>query len=779
MNTSSLHAALLLAALSSIVSLPAQEAGPVPGPSLQGEPKPPRTADPAKGYGEVTAFTGAERRTARRSHADAAAVRQLLAGPTAAAADRVRYSVEPDGRTWASGATYKASFGRDGFAYLPFLGRSAPKNYPVRFALEAVRIGDVALPCAKDAAPVRRGDRVEFVRGAVREVYDLSPRAVEQTFVVEDDRAGDLVVELRVTTELREDATRPGLQFVHQLGGVDYGTAYVVDGDRKTEVAAEFAGDTLTLVVPQHLRPRGAVVVDPVISTSYVSFATQDFDEPDVAYDASSDHYLVVWQREFSATDCDVWCEMRDGSGAYVPGSALAIENGDAHLSKPRVANLAAYHDFLVVAELFQSAYPPGQQYSVWGRTVDAASPFTLGTFRAYSGTEAGDKRDPDVGGDGNGVYVPPTLPCWTIAYTRELSSTDHDILVRQVHGGGTPVAGSIFVENSANTIYRDVEISQASGIRPADERRWVLVYSYKFSSSDWDVYGAVLDRAGLLVQPSAALDRSSASHRNPAVSSPTHRVAGPAAFGVTFEDGGNVADLRGMVVNSMLQTVVPVTNLSNLLGAGTTFYARIETDGCRFVVAYASSQPAYVATLGVVNGAFVVHEPPQVVRPGTDAYAANLTSRGITGGTDTGYALVFADHAPAPDRIVFATYDGHAAGGTSIRPTGCGGLGIAATGEPLLGRTLQVNLTGGNGFPTGMLLGVPGPAVALCTGCSMGVSLSGALVNLPNRTQLDLPIPCVHVFVGRTVAVQGYGVGGGSCFGTVRLGDTLDVTIE
>jgi hypothetical protein len=224
---------------------------------------------------------------------------------------------------------------------------------------------------------------------------------------------------------------------------------------------------------------------------------------------------------------------------------------------------------------------------------------------------------------------------------------------------------------------------------------------------------------------------------------------------------------------------VVRVANLSTLLNAAATSYSRIETDGCRFVVAYASGAPAYAATLGVRNGAFAVHEAPQLVRSGTDAYFVNLTSRGITGGSDTGYALVFADHAPSPDRIVFATYEGHGSGGTTVRSTGCGGLGIASVGQPLLGRTLQVTLTGSNGAPAGMLLGVPAPAVALCPGCSIGVSITGALLNLPNRTQLDLAIPCLHQLVGQSVTVQGYSVGGGPCLGGLRLGDSLDVQIQ
>src|SRR5262245_4062391 len=57
-----------------------------------------------------------------------------------------------DGRIWATGTTYKASFGADGFVYVPFLGSAAPRNYPVQIALRTVRVGSHDLPFAADAS---------------------------------------------------------------------------------------------------------------------------------------------------------------------------------------------------------------------------------------------------------------------------------------------------------------------------------------------------------------------------------------------------------------------------------------------------------------------------------------------------------------------------------------------------------------------------------------------------------------------------------------------------
>ena len=39
------------------------------------------------------------------------------------------------------------------------------------------------------------------------------------------------------------------------------------------------------------------------------------------------------------------------------------------------------------------------------------------------------------------------------------------------------------------------------------------MVYSYKFTSTDWDVYGAVLDVNGVLTRVSSSINTNTASH--------------------------------------------------------------------------------------------------------------------------------------------------------------------------------------------------------------------------------------------------------------------------
>src|SRR5262249_43719709 len=78
---------------------------------------------------------------------------------------RVFWDDRGDGTLWADGETYKASFAANGFQYVPFLGSQAPQDYPVRMTVRAARVGTRELALARDARPVRTGDRVVLDRG--------------------------------------------------------------------------------------------------------------------------------------------------------------------------------------------------------------------------------------------------------------------------------------------------------------------------------------------------------------------------------------------------------------------------------------------------------------------------------------------------------------------------------------------------------------------------------------------------------------------------------------
>ena len=208
------------------------------------------------------------------------------------------------GTFWVLGATYKAAFGADGFTFIPFLGAHAPRNHPVRFALRAVRVGGQELPVAASAKASLQGNRAVLDRGTVTESYDLGLEQVEQTFTIAADRAGDVELELAIATDLTAGAaSADGVRFGNDLGGVQYGTAYLVRDTGKTALGMHWSGQALHLRVPAALRGAGPVVIDPLVSTFAMTQTMVPASYPDIAYDASTDHWLVTWAQAFSQTD--------------------------------------------------------------------------------------------------------------------------------------------------------------------------------------------------------------------------------------------------------------------------------------------------------------------------------------------------------------------------------------------------------------------------------------------------------------------------------------------
>ncbi|MFM7282794.1 MAG: hypothetical protein ACKO32_13555, partial [Planctomycetia bacterium] len=90
-----------------------------------------------------------------------------------------------DGRIWARGSSYKASFDRDGFTFVPFFGSQAPRNFPLHFRLASIEAGDTALLIESSAPAELDGRRITYARGPVIERYDLAFEQVEQSFVID------------------------------------------------------------------------------------------------------------------------------------------------------------------------------------------------------------------------------------------------------------------------------------------------------------------------------------------------------------------------------------------------------------------------------------------------------------------------------------------------------------------------------------------------------------------------------------------------------------------
>src|SRR5688572_5918085 len=153
---------------------------------------------------EVSAAASSARRALVRPFALVGIALAHSAG-AAAAGDLRGVCIDERGAdgAWVRGEDYKAHFGPEGASLIPFLGSSAPRNFPLELRVREVRVGERSLELAAGAPPVLEGATVRYERGGVRELFELSARSIEQVFELDaPDPQGELVLRIAVETEL-------------------------------------------------------------------------------------------------------------------------------------------------------------------------------------------------------------------------------------------------------------------------------------------------------------------------------------------------------------------------------------------------------------------------------------------------------------------------------------------------------------------------------------------------------------------------------------------------
>jgi len=385
--------------------------------------------------------------------------------------ERVQVGDPGDGAIWARGRDYKASFAAEGVTFVPFFGSKAERSYPVRFSLVSAHIGEGELAIATCAEPRRVGEQIEFARGAVVERWNLALDSIEQQFVIDAlVPSGDLELEIAVDTELRAESTHGALSFGCALGRVEYGAAVAIDADgRRFPLARMWNGTVIELRLERAAlsTARFPLVVDPVISTTTFDSSLIDDYTPDTAYELSTNSYLVVYEEAYSATDHDVYALHLNAAGAPLYGGYLDYTTADWR--HPKVASNALAQNFLCVASVTPFG---GGQRIIRGATFAAASNTTGAQF-TISGFEAGDKLNPDVGGDP--ALVGPTY--YFVVWQRVLSAVDNDIHARLVNANGTNQSGLIVVDNTSATLDTVPAISKSDGNPPFTTQNWTIAW--------------------------------------------------------------------------------------------------------------------------------------------------------------------------------------------------------------------------------------------------------------------------------------------------------------
>lgn len=515
--------------------------------------------------------------------------------------------VAEDGTLWVRGRRYKASFGVDGAAFVPAFAPDAPRNFPVRFEARRVAVGGESVDLAQGVPAQRDGDVVSIDHGACTEQYVITADAIEQRFVFATlPTRGELTVSIDVATELVARPADGGFVFGNEYGSVRYGSAVAVDArGARVDVAAHLADGRLDLTVPAGFVSTAVLplVIDPLTSTIAVDTDTDSDWKADVAYDPTTNAFLVVYEEQFSATDHDVYARKYVDQ---VLSGFVTIDGTTTDWRSPRIANNALSTKFLCVAEVGVSPNRIVRGREFLATTLATGTQFTISTA-----TDTGDNRAPDVGGDP--ALVGPTY--WCVVWERERTDGDLDVLMRlAIPGGGLLGSGTYPLLSIAGLDDRDPAISKTNGLPPFATQDWNVVWERLDGTGGSDIAGARVHWNGTITStPFWVAQTSGTSESNPVASECLNDTPAGRPWIAAYDVG---TSLRFDAFDDW--TKVGTTDL-----AGSTFFnpgsPAITTDGSKFPFAYVVSGGLFpsidtdvrAGTLNWVAGQFSYAEVP------------------------------------------------------------------------------------------------------------------------------------------------------------------------
>jgi hypothetical protein len=511
--------------------------------------------------------------------------------------NEVLYDEPGDGRLWARGERYKASFGPEGARYIAGFGPTRPSSAPHVLTPDRVTSGSAVLPFDAGASATRRGDRVQFDRRTFVEVYELAPDSVEQLFVFESlPSREDLVLHIPIASDLEGVETDAGLEFRGEFGHVAYSRAVAIDGDgRRAPLATHLVDGAITIRVEAEFlaTARLPLVIDPLLTQFWIDSTTTGTAAPDMAWDPFHQVWVAVFEEEFSATDIDMRARMYSSTGLFLAEAGVDLSANS--WKRPRIANNGSAHLFLVVAEL--TNVTPRE---VVGRIVQPnGTILTTGSvITGFGGSFPGDELTPTVGGDSS----PSGSTFFCVAFERTLSATDSTINTRLVSPAGQFTTSEPWP--TVDTEFRrDFEPSLS---RTNNGGQWLLAWVH--ASGGTDILCTTIGPQGAALHDNVAVTSGSLLDSAPCVSSPLlHDQRSAIAFTrrqpnqqADFDVCVSVVDYTQPLPTIVPATVIQTVNLTFDSGFGQTPKNQIEpsvdSDGRHFLVAYSEPAPPFVS---------------------------------------------------------------------------------------------------------------------------------------------------------------------------------------
>ena len=401
----------------------------------------------------------------------------------------------------AIGPGFKTRFQAGRVEFTPALGSRVETNQPLALEFESLRRGEGELAAGGAVAPRRADPFVIYDRGPVQERYEPQQEGVELSFVIPSrpEGAGPLVARLDLQTALpyQGKSADGSLCFeIDGVGGVRIGGVTGIDA-RGWEIAGglQCDGETLELSLPADFVDSAdyPIVLDPLIgSTIVVSPSGQDAADPDVAYDISTDRYLVVWDRQYSDFDSEVHGALVGSDGTVAVPVIMIAFDPDSIQINPSVGNCNVNNRFLCA---FQQRSLGGPTWNIAVKAIAATDGYVNLSSAPVISTETTDQVDPDVGGEQT-TFEDDVMVVW--------QSTNYGIRGCQVtvpSGTGVPyVVGSVLAISSVSSTSNPAISKGAAGIGG----ELLVVWQRYFSGSpgDHDLRGRVIDRNGNFLAP-------------------------------------------------------------------------------------------------------------------------------------------------------------------------------------------------------------------------------------------------------------------------------------
>ncbi|HEX5050397.1 MAG TPA: hypothetical protein VFZ65_01365 [Planctomycetota bacterium] len=690
-----------------------------------------------------------------------------------------------DGPLWAIGTAWKASFDERGFTTMPFFGSSAPRDFPVRFELAGATVGGEPLELS-DGAPHTSGDQVRTARGACTEVIDAQLEQLEQSFVFDTlPNRGAIGVDVRIASELVASVLDDGIRFANEFGHVDYTKAVAVDAaGRRLPLAIGWNGTHAHIEIPASFVAEAQlpIVLDPVLNYWFGIASGQaalQHDSDVASFQAGGGRTLIVYQRNFSASDTDCWGVLFDTNLNLVQ-TDFAIDFTSNNWTKVAVAANNYAQNFLVVAEV-----NVGVTWFIVGRTVSGNA--TLGGVFdiEHEGVVGvpGNSFAPDVGSD---PYFGPGRYCVVFMKRPSILSNAQTIYFKQVTpAGGLVTTAPILIDTWAGGVDKP-SISKSCGQSNGLPAWWLITWqrTYTLAPFDQEVYGRFVNWNGAV---QGTLDFGIAITANeetaPSPGSPIE-VDGARYWPVAYEIASSLGQPRdvnckllasngGQQASFTVNTPVPNEDDRD---------PEIDSDGTRFVITRTKSIGGNPAGVEAVTAAYLsasntfrVDERTSLITSGLDSYGqTNICADYSGGGTPSArYFLSFTELASNSFRL--ENYGGWLGGQFfTPRSTQCGTTTLTVTGSPVLGQTLNFNVAPG---PLAAVhVGVPAfiPLNALGCNCVQGVNPIATFVAPWSWT-----IPNLPAAVGLQLSAQGFHITGTQCLGFIDVSDTVDFTIR